>query len=182
MILRVLVASVALLSTSLALAQDPAQLRIPDFSHLQSKAIESVDITIAPFLLWLGSRIAQARAEDGAPVKEVMKGIKAVHVRSYQFDTDNAYSIDDIEKVRAQLRSDLWKPLAEVRSRKSAENVDIFIALESDTPTGFAIVVTEPREFTIVNIVGTIDIEHLAQLQAGLGLPGVGGKIATAHD
>jgi hypothetical protein len=90
--------------------------------------------------------------------------------------------MDDIESVRAQLRSEQWKPLAEIRSRKDAENVDIFMSIENDTPTGFAIVVSEPREFTIVNIVGTIDIQHLAQLQAGLGLPGAAGKIATAHD
>lgn len=182
MILRAVVASIALLATSVSLAENPARLRIPDFSHLQSKATESVDITIGPFLMWLAGSIAPERAEDGTPLKEIVKGIEAVYVRSYQFDSDDVYSMDDVEKVRSQLRSDQWKPLAEIRSRKNSENVDIFISIQNDKPTGFAIVASEPREFTIVNIVGTIDIDHLAKLQAGLGLPGTPGRIATAHD
>jgi hypothetical protein len=182
MIVRALVACVALLSASVSLAQNPGRLEMPEFSHLQSKAVESVDITIGPFLMWLAGSIAPERAEDGTPLKEIVKGIEAVYVRSYQFDADNVYSMDDVEKVRSQLRSEQWKPLAEIRSRKNGENVDIFISMENDKPTGFAIVASKPREFTIVNIVGTIDIEHLARLQAGLGLPGADDKVAALND
>jgi Domain of unknown function (DUF4252) len=181
MLLRSIVASLALLSSSNVLAAESAQLKIPDFSHLSSRAVESVDITVGPFLLALASTFALESDEEGKKAKEILKGIEAVYVRSYQFAEDNVYSRDDIDKVRQQLQADQWKPIAEIRNKKNAENVDIFIALKDDKPIGFAILASEPREFTIVNVVGTIDIAHIATLQAGLGLPGAGGRVATMH-
>jgi hypothetical protein len=181
MLVRAFVASAALIVSSSLTAAEPARLKIPDFSHLQAKAVESVDITVGPFMLWLATKFAPERAEDGTEVKKVLEGIDAVYIRSYQFDTDNAYSSADIETVRKQLRQEQWKPLVEMRSKK-AENVDIFVSIENDQPTGFAIVASEPREFTIINIVGTIDPEHIGRLQASLGLPGSKTRTASLSD
>ena len=36
-------------------------------------------------------------------VKKLIAGIKSIAVRSYEFDSDFAYSKDDVDKVRAQL-------------------------------------------------------------------------------
>jgi hypothetical protein len=182
MFVRWIVASLALLSSPNVLGADSAELKIPDFSHLSSKAIESVDITVGPFLLALASAFAIEGDADGKQAKEILKGVEAVYVRSYQFAADNVYSRDDIESVRQQLRGGYWKPLAEIRNKKNAENVDIFIAMKDDQPIGLAILASEPREFTIVNVVGTIDVAHIATLQAGLGLPGAGGRVATMHE
>jgi hypothetical protein len=173
MLVRALLALVLVVSSSVAFAADAARLEIPDFRHLQSKATESVDISFGPFLLWLAKKVT---AED-EEAREVLQGIEAVHVRSYQFDSDNVYSKADIDDVRKQLRGEQWKPLAEIRSRDQS-NVDIFMAIENDEPVGFAIIAAEPREFTIVNIVGTIDFQHLRKVQGALGLPG--GVIRTA--
>ena len=173
MLVRALLAFILLASSSALFAADAARLEIPDFRHLQSKATESVDITIGPFLLWLAQKVSA----DDEEAREVLKGIEAVHVRNYQFDTDNVYSKADIETVRKQLQGAQWKPLAEIRSRDEA-NVDIFMAIENDEPVGFAIIAAEPREFTIVNIVGTIDFQNLRKVQGALGLPG--GAIRTA--
>jgi hypothetical protein len=37
---------------------------------------------------------------------------------------------------------------------------------------GLAVVASNPREFTIVNIVGTLDLKALGKVQKHLGLPG----------
>jgi hypothetical protein len=36
---------------------------------------------------------------------------------------------------------------------------------------GLVIIAAEPREFTVVNIVGNIDIDRLAHLQGEFGIP-----------
>jgi hypothetical protein len=181
MVLRAVVATFALLSSPLLLAAETARLKLPDFSHLQSKAIESVDVSVGPFMLWLAERFAPERDEDGADVKKILQGIEAVYIRSFEFAEDNAYSKSDIDSVRDQLRDQKWQPLAQIHSRKKEENVDIFVAIENDKPIGFAILASEPREFTIVNIVGTIDPQHIGKLQASLNLPHGGGR-ATIND
>lgn len=171
MVLRAVVASVALLSSCVVLAAEPARLKMPDFSHLQSKAVDSIDVSIGQPLLAFAQMFAPEKDEDGTEVKKIIGGIKAIYVRSFEFAEDNAYSQADVDSVRDQLRNDKWQPLAQVHSRKNSEHVDIFIAIENDKPIGFAVVASEPREFTIVNIVGTIDPAHIGKLQATLGMP-----------
>jgi hypothetical protein len=163
--------------------QETARLKLPDFSDLQSKAVESVDISVGPFMLWLATKFAPERDEDGTEIKSILEGIEAVYIRSFSFAEDNAYSTADIDTVRSQLRGQKWQPLAQIHSRKKDENVDIFVAVENDKPVGFAVLASEPRQFTIVNVVGTIDPQHIGKLQASLvDLPHGGGRHVTIND
>lgn len=154
-------------------AQAPT-LKLPEFSHLQAKATDSVDITIGPMLLGL-ARFALDHDDDpeSAEVREVLKSIKSIQVRSYEFSEDFVYSEADIEAVRKQLQQPGWSQLAQVRSRKKHESVDIYISLEDTVAKGFALIASEPRQFTIINIVGPIDLAKLEKLEAHLGLPKV---------
>ena len=38
---------------------------------------------------------------------------------------------------------------------------------------GLAVIASEPREFTIVNIIGSIDIDKIAKLEGQFGIPKV---------
>jgi hypothetical protein len=49
--------------------------------------------------------------------------------------------------------------------------VDVFILLNGDKAQGLSIIASEPREFTIVNIVGSIDLEQLHELEGKFGVP-----------
>jgi hypothetical protein len=49
--------------------------------------------------------------------------------------------------------------------------VDVFVLLDGGKAKGLAIIAAEPREFTIVNIVGSIDLEDLHKLEGKLGVP-----------
>jgi hypothetical protein len=154
-------------------AADP-ELRIPDFSHLQSKAIDSVDITIDGFLMRLARHFAAADADaDDQQALDVLKGVKSVRVRNFQFDADEAYSKSDIDSVRKQLAAPGWSPLVQVHKREPREDVDIYVCLEGGKATGLAVIASEAREFTIVNIVGSIDIDKVAQLEGQFGIPRV---------
>jgi len=157
----------------LAVAQSP-QLKLPSFASLQQKATESVDITIGSLALDIMSGLMDDHDEDSAEMKQLIKGLKSVQVRNYQFDSDFAYSKADIDAVRSQLSGPAWTQLAQVHDRKKNEDVDVFVALDDHKVTGFAIVASEPREFTIINIVGALDLEKIANLQKQLGLPDVG--------
>jgi hypothetical protein len=73
--------------------------------------------------------------------------------------------------VRRQLSGPGWQQLVQVRSRKEHSNVDIYLCVIQNQATGLAIIASEPREFTIVNIVGAIDMQKLHQLEGQFGIP-----------
>jgi hypothetical protein len=53
----------------------------------------------------------------------------------------------------------------------------MYVLIENNVTKGFALVASEPREFTIINIVGSISIDDLPKLEGHLHLP----KIAEAR-
>ena len=176
MIRRVLVAlSIAVVTVTLlpAAAIAEPKLKLPDMSNLEHKATDHVNITIGPAILGLAGWAMDHEQTADAAARDVLKGIEAVYVRSYKFATDFAYSMQDIEAVRQQLRQPGWSQLAEVRNRAANEAVDIYMAIEHGKTTGLAIVTSEPREFTIVNVVGSVDLKNLHGLSKEFGLKDV---------
>ena len=157
----------------LAAARD-GELKLPSFAHLQQQATEVVDVTIGSWPLAIAARLIRDDDPDSAQTKALLKGLKTVVVRSYQFDADFVYSKEDIDAVRSQLSGPGWTQLAQVRDRKENEDVDIYVALNHDNVTGLVVIASEPREFTILNVVGSVDLAQLATLQKKLDLPDTG--------
>ena len=174
--LRSVILTCALLALpALAAAADPGRLRLPDFSALSKKATQSVDISLGPSLLQLaGGVIGDDGDANAAAVNDLIKGLKGIYVRSYTFDRPGEYSAADVEALRAQLLAPGWMPVVSTRDMKQGSNVDIYLLRIGNHTDGVAIIAVEPRELTIVNIVGSIDLARLARLQGQFGVPRVG--------
>lgn len=154
-----------------ALAQTKGLLRLPEFASLADKASESVNVTLDANLLGLGCRFLDAADPEQASAKKVCTGLTGIYVRSYTFETDFAYPKGDVDGVRRQLAGPGWSRIVEARSRKEQTNVDVFVLIDNGKAKGLAIIASEPREFTIVNIVGSIDLEQLHDLEGKFGVP-----------
>jgi hypothetical protein len=146
------------------------ELKIPDFSHLRDKAVDSVDITVDGILLNIAKKFAKESDDEEL---QILSDIKSVRVRSFTFDSDDAYSRADIDTVRRQLTAPGWSQLVSAHKRRDQEDVDVYMCVENDRILGLAVVASEPREFTIVNIIGSIDIDKLAKLEGQFGIPKV---------
>lgn len=168
---RILLAAAALavLLPLSSLAASP-ELKIPDFSNLRGKAVESVDVTVDGILLSIAKKFAR---ESDDPDLAILSDIKSIRVRNFEFDSDDAYSRSDIDAVRRQLSAPGWSQLASVRKRERQENVDVYVCVEDERILGLAVVAAEARSFTIVNIIGSIDIDKLAKLEGQFGIPKV---------
>ena len=149
------------------------QLKIPDFSHLRAKAVDSVDITLDGFLLRLAQKFAADDADDpdGDPEMAILRDIKSLRVRTFEFANEGEYSRADVESVRKQLIAPDWSALVQVRERDRESNVDVYINTDGSKILGLAVIASEPREFTIVNIVGNIDIDKFAKIEGQFGVP-----------
>lgn len=152
-------------------ASAPGALHLPNFDLIAGKAVQKVDISLDTSLLGLAAGFLDSSDPDEAATKEVLTGLKGVYVRSYKFDRDFVYPEADVDAVRKQLSGPGWQRLVGVRNSPDHSNVDIFICVDQGRASGLAIIASQPREFTIVNIVGAIDLQKLHRLQGKLGVP-----------
>jgi hypothetical protein len=145
-------------------AQAP-ELKLPTFDHLRAQATESVDFSLSPLPLQLASWFIHDDDPNSAAVKNIFSGLHGLHVMHYEFAADNVYSRADIEAVRAQLAKGGWTSIARVRDQKKSQDVDVYLAYESDRITGLTIVASEPRQFTIVHASGSFDMKQVDALR-----------------
>jgi Domain of unknown function (DUF4252) len=151
-------------------APDP-HLVLPDFPTLTKKASQSVNITLDSSMLVMAGRFLDSDDPQDAAVLDVIKGLQGIYVRSYTFDEDNAYRTSDMDAINSQLASPGWNRLVQTKSRKTGSNVDIYLMVAENKALGMALIATEPRELTIVNIVGSIDLDKLRKLAGHFGIP-----------
>jgi hypothetical protein len=168
---RVFFSLAALLLAGPTLAQSKAQLLLPEFAALADKASESVNVTLDSRLLGMGCRFLNSEDPEQAKAKKLCTALTGIYVRHYTFDSDYAYPKKDIDGVRRQLSAPGWSRIVEARSKKESTDVDVFVLINGDRAQGLAIIASEPREFTIVNIVGSIDLEQLHDLEGNFGVP-----------
>jgi hypothetical protein len=120
------------------------ELKLPaSLERLAAKASEVVDVTMDANLLQLASRFLSDKDKD------------------------------DAEPLRTQLHTPAWSRIVGVRSRKSGENSEVYLKTENGKIGGLAILVTEPKELTIVSIEGSIDPDQLSELGGHFGIPKV---------
>lgn len=152
-----------------AAGQNP-RVRMPDLSQLAARSSNTVDISLDGALLSLAARFLDGEGEE-RDVKEMLAAIKGIYVKTFEFDHDGAYSPADIEAVRQQLAGPGWSRVVGVGSRRDQDQVDIYMWMDGDKPGGLAILSAEPRQLTIVNIIGAIDLEKLRALEGQFGVP-----------
>ena len=162
---------IALLLAAPACAQTRGLLKLPEMAALADKASESVTVTLDSNLLGLGCRFLNAEEPDEAAAKKVCQSLTGIYVRKFTFDTDYAYPKADIEGIRRQLAAPGWSQIVGARSKKDQTNVDVYMLVDGGKARGLAIIASEPREFAVVNIVGSIDLEQLHELEGKFGVP-----------
>jgi hypothetical protein len=96
-------------------------------------------------------------------VKDLLAGIKGVHVRNYEFAKPGAYSDKDLEPLRSQVGSGSgWSRIINVKDKD--ESVEIYLMLQGDELRGFLMMACEPKELAVVHIVGSVPAEAIKEL------------------
>jgi hypothetical protein len=158
----------------MALAADP-RLQLPAFDQLQQLATRSTNVSIGAWPLGIAAEIIGQDESTDPELRQLLRGLKGIYVRSYEFAADNMYPSADVEAVREQLSATGWSPLAQIRSHRDAERVDVYVCMSHEKITGLAVVASDRRRFTIVNVVGSIDPAKLGKLGERFGVPDLGG-------
>lgn len=162
----------ALALSPLAVSAQNARLHFEKLNGLETKARDVVEVNIDGKLLDVAKRVlAKMNDQDTKKVAQAISGLQAIYVRAYNFEKEGEYNVADIDEIRNQLRAPGWEKLANVRSKKNNQKVDVYTMFEGDKMIGVAVVVSESKSIAVVNVIGPIDIDLLAELSGKLNIP-----------
>ncbi len=153
-------------------AQDAARLRFENLNGLEARAQDVVEVNIDGKMLDLAKRVmVKVNDADAKKIGQAISGLKGIYVRVYNFANENEYNVGDVEQIRAQLNAPGWERLANVRSKKSNQKVDVFTMFTGDQMSGVAVVVSDTKSIAVINVIGPIDIDLLAEMSGKLSIP-----------
>jgi hypothetical protein len=129
-------------------------------------------------MLGFAAKFMNGKDQDEAATRKLIEGLDGIYVREYEFDKDDQYSMEDVEQLRKYFETSEWSPIVRVREHghKGGETTDVMMKLVNGEPHGMFVLSAEPRELTIVLILGPIRMDELGRLK-GLGGLGVLGEI-----
>jgi len=149
-----------------------ARLQLDQLDVMANKASETVDVKLDEHLMLTTAKIFSEK--DDAEIREILKGLKGIYVKSFEFEKEGQYSPADVESVMSQLRGGAWSKIVGVMSKKDGDNVEVYLMMQGDEIQGLAVVSAEPKEFTVVNIVGPVNLQKLSKLEGQFGVPDLG--------
>jgi len=169
--LKIMFLLLGLTAAITASAQD-ARLRFERLNLLENKAEEVVEVNIDGKLLDLAKRVmVKVDDQNAKKIGQAISGLKGIYVRVYNFTNENEYNVADVDEIRSQLNAPGWEKLANVRSKKNNQKIDVFTMFTGDVMSGLAVVVSESKSIAVVNVIGPIDIDLLAEMSGKLNIP-----------
>jgi hypothetical protein len=144
--------------------------------QLEAKASNVTEVTLDKTMLGFASKFLDKKDSDQANAKQLINGLDGIYVRDYEFDKEGQYSMEDVDNLRKQFAGGDWVPMVHVNEKKSGESTDILAKMVNGESRGMFILSAEPKELTIVLILGPIKMDQLGEL-GGLGGLGALGDI-----
>ena len=157
---------------SVATFSQDLKLDLDKLRGLETKARDVVEVNIDGKLLDMAKRVlVKVNDKEARSIGEAIKGLKGIYVRVYNFEKENEYNISDLDEIRSQLRSPDWEKIANVRSKRNEQRIDVFTRFTGETMSGVAVVLSEAKSIAVVNVVGPIDIDTLVEISGKLNIP-----------
>ncbi|MGB7743018.1 MAG: DUF4252 domain-containing protein, partial [Terracidiphilus sp.] len=125
-------------------------------------------------MLGFASKFMDGKDKDQAAVSNLIQGLDGIYVRDYEFDKEGEYSMEDIQKLRQAFETPEWTPMVRDVERKGAEINDVMVKMVNGETKGMFIFSAEPKELSIVLILGNIRLDQLSELKGIGGLSALG--------
>ena len=168
-----------------ALAQtDQLPAPPPIEKELAARASDVTEVTLGKNMLAFAAKFMNGKDKDAAATRQLIEGLEGIYVREYEFDKEGQFSMEEIEQLRKYFETSEWSPIVRERERKTGETTDVMVKLVNGETRGMFILEVEPKELTIVLILGPIRMDDLGKLKglAGLGALGDVAKNADGKD
>ena len=160
-----------------ALAQQspsPFPLPTPVEKELAARAANVTEVTLGKDMLGFASKFMDKNDKDQAGVQQLIQGLDGIYVRDYEFDKEGQYSPDQLEQLRQAFQAPEWTPMVHEHNKKTGVTSDVMVKLVNGESNGMFILDVEPKEVSIVLILGTIHMDDLGKLKGISGLDALG--------
>jgi hypothetical protein len=140
---------------------------IKALDRLGVNAKESTNITLDGDTLKMASNFL---GNDSGSIKPLVKNLKGIYVRSFEFDKPGQYNQADLAPLRLYLKTARWIKIVDVKEAK--ETSEIYLQpLPNNQLGGLAIISAEATEVTVVFITGVMNMSDVGKLSGNMGIP-----------
>jgi hypothetical protein len=170
----VLALGIATGAAGIALGQDSLPEPSPIEKTLAERATHVTEVTLDKNMLAFASKFMDADKDDDKDdkaVKEMIRNLKGVYVREYEFDKDHSYTGAELEGLRKYFESSDWSPMVHERTKGVAEGTDVYVKLVNGQMQGLFVLDAEAKELSLVLILGPIDVDKIGKLGGNFGIP-----------
>jgi hypothetical protein len=138
---------------------------------LAARAANVTEVTLGKNMLEFAAKFMNGKDADDAATRKLIMGLDGIYVREYEFEKPGEYSMEHVEQIRHAFQTPEWSTLVRERERKSGESTDIMMKMVNGESHGLFILSAEPKELSIILILGAINMDQLGKLNgvAGLG-------------
>ena len=158
------------------------RLRLESLERLAPKAVESVNIELDGLLIKFAGPLLSEKDEEERAAKEIIEGLRGIYVRSYEFKSDGQFNEADVLALREQLRAPGWSRVVDVKSKGlDFGDAEVYIATAGGRMEGLALLLVTARELTVINIVGSLDLDKIRRLGDNINLPRISIKKKKAE-
>jgi hypothetical protein len=162
-----------------AVAQSGLPLPSPIEKELAARASNVTEVTLGKNMLAFAAKFMDGKGKDDEATRHLIEGLDGIYVRDYEFDKEGQYSAVDIEKLRSYFEANgEWSPIVRERDKKSGESTDVMMKMVNGQTHGLFVLDAEPKELSIVLILGPVKMEDLGKLSGMAGLGGSLGPLA----
>ncbi len=173
--MKMRIAAVMVLALAVMGGVARAQDKMPPASEIEkglaARASDVTEVTLSKQMLGFAAQFMDKNDKDDAATKKLIEGLDGIYVREYSFDKDGEVTPEVVEKLRTHYATGEWTPMVHERDTKNHETSDVMMKMVNGEPRGIFVLTAEPKELTIVLILGPIRMEDLGKLQ---GLNGLG--------
>ena len=161
-------------AAGIALGQDSLPAPSPIEKTLAERATHVTEVTLDKNMLAFASKFMDDEKDDDKDdkaVKEMIRNLKGVYVREYEFDKEHSYTGAELEGLRKYFESADWSPMVHERTKGAAEGTDVYVKLVNGQMQGLFVLDAEAKELSLVLILGPIDVDKIGRLGGNFGIP-----------
>ena len=144
----------------------------PVEKELAARASNVTEVTLGKNMLAFAAKFMNGK--DDVETRQLIEGLEGIYVREYEFDKEGQFSMEDIDRLRRYFETSEWTSMVRERDRKTGETTDVMVKLVNGETHGMFILEVEPKELTIVLILGPVRMEDLGKLKGIGGLGALG--------
>ena len=147
--------------------------------ELAAKASNVTEVTLGKNMLGFAAKFMDKKDPGDAATQQLIENLDGIYVRDYEFEKEGEYSAEDVDKLRQSFETSEWTSIVREREKKSGESTDVMMKMVNGQSQGMFVLSAEPKELTVVLILGPIRMDQLGALS---GLGGLGALADVAKD